>query len=548
MISTCHRSREVNRSTPQEGKIKSSKAPQSKAASDRTTPARFLRREDLTQKTRFYIAIAALNAQFFGEWGKITQLARGFNISRTFVYMLAATMVSVSEVAFDVERLTTSSDSKRLRLECILSFRLEGQCSIERISEIMKRFDMPNASVGTVSQILTQAGSMLPKTASAEDDKIKVVVFLSDEIFSKDKPILVTVDPISSAILRIELADARKAENWKRHWKRIEENGHYAAYLVCDEGKGLCAAKAEALPDVVRQSDTYHAIAHQLGLWVERLEKAAYKAIDAEYRCFEKLDSARSDSVINKRIAEYEKAEIVAEEKIELYNSFHYLYRCLIAELNIFGQDGRLRDRAEAENNLHVGLDLIESLRINKLNTEVKKVRRTLPDLLNYFDVAHGVIQKIENSMNIDHQALRALCLSWQWNKGAVKSKKAGRTQYCKENERFCLEYAEGHLQESYDDVKERVYGQLDTIVQSSALVECINSIIRPYLNGSKNQISQETLNLIMFYHNHRRYKSGKRKGKTPMEILTGKDQQEDWITLLLDHVEKKDPSFFSTL
>jgi len=28
---------------------------------------------------------------------------------------------------------------------------------------------------------------------------------------------------------------------------------------------------------------------------------------------------------------------------------------------------------------------------------------------------------------------------------------------------------------------------------------------------------------LIMFYHNHHRYKSGKRQGKAPMELLTGK-------------------------
>jgi len=26
-----------------------------------------------------------------------------------------------------------------------------------------------------------------------------------------------------------------------------------------------------------------------------------------------------------------------------------------------------------------------------------------------------------------------------------------------------------------------------------------------------------------MFYHNHRRYKSGKRQGKAPLELLTGK-------------------------
>ncbi len=108
----------------------------------------------------------------------------------------------------------------------------------------------------------------------------------------------------------------------------------------------------------------------------------------------------------------------------------------------------------------------------------------------------------------------RLFCIAWQWNKSAIKSKKADRSKYCSDNEKLCSEFAIGYLQEEFDDVKEQVYKRLDNIVQSSALVECINSIIRPYLNSSKNQITQETLNLIMFYHNHRRYKDGKRKMK----------------------------------
>ena len=61
-------------------------------------------------------------------------------------------------------------------------------------------------------------------------------------------------------------------------------------------------------------------------------------------------------------------------------------------------------------------------------------------------------------------------------------------------NEQFCLEIATGYLQEDYDIVKEQVYQQLDQIVQSSALVECINSIIRPYLNGSKKPCPRRKL------------------------------------------------------
>ena len=509
-------------------------------------PVRFKRRVDLTQEIRLFIAIAALNANMHGEWGKITELSRTFNISRTFVYMLMNAMLSVSELLFGEYRIIPSTDLQKFSFELMLALRLEGQCAIERISAIMKQFGMQNASVGFISQTLKQVGALLPNTAKTENNELKLVIFLSDEIFSKQKPILITVEPISSAILRIELADGRKAENWKHHWKCLENNGYYTAYLVCDEGKGLCTAKDEALPDAVRQPDTYHAIAHRLGLWVDRLEKAACNAIKEEYGCYDKLDSARSDVVIDKRIDEYEIARTNAEKKIELFDSFCYLYNCLIAEERVFGEDGQLRERMEAENNIEACLDLIESLENEKLNKQVKKVRRILPELLNYFDVAAEVVQRLKKSTDIDHQALEALFLAWQWKKSAIKSKEAPRTRYSKGKERFWLEYAQGYLKENDEDVKEHVYSELDTIVQSSALVECINSIIRPYLNTSKNHVSQETLNLIMFYHNHRRYKAGKRKGKTPMELLTGKQQQEDWNNLLLDQIREKDPSILA--
>jgi hypothetical protein len=88
------------------------------------------------------------------------------------------------------------------------------------------------------------------------------------------------------------------------------------------------------------------------------------------------------------------------------------------------------------------------------------------------------------------------------------------------DQEQFCLDIAEGlHQQESEDAdsaIQQAVYSRLDKIVQSSALVECINSIIRPYLNTSKNQVNQAFLNLIMHYHNYRRYRDGVRKIKRP--------------------------------
>ncbi len=226
-----------------------------------------------------------------------------------------------------------------------LSLRLEGRCSLEAVSSIMKRMKhlgIRITSVGSISQYLTFFGTLLPNTLTTNSHMIQVVVFLSDEIFSKSTPILVTVEAASSAILRIELADSRKADDWKNHWKCLEENGYFATYLVCDEGNGLCAAAKDFLPDVVRQTDTYHAIAHILGSWVVRLGKAAYGAMEKADKYFKNLDSARSEEVINKRIDKFEKAEKTEIKAIELYDTFQYIYSCLHEQLRIFDGNGEM--------------------------------------------------------------------------------------------------------------------------------------------------------------------------------------------------------------
>ena len=137
---------------------------------------------------------------------------------------------------------------------------------------------------------------------------------------------------------------------------------------------------------------------------------------------------------------------------------------------------------------------------------------------------------------------MKAYCLAWQWNKAIIKAKKPDRRGIAKQQEQDYLEIAACLQPQEYNDWRELIYSKLDNIVQSSALVECINSIIRPYLNTTKNNITQELLNLIMHYHNHRRYRHGKRKNKTPIELLTGNKQTEDWVSILFATIQENRP------
>jgi len=503
---------------------------------------RFTRRVDLTDSIRLTIAANALHAMMNGVWGTITDLADEHCISRTFVYSLADRLKKVGQFLFgEAAEFVSAPSPRELAIQMILSLRLEARSSIGSISTVMNRFRHELSSTGSISQILSRVGGLLPTTISMKNGITQYLVFASDEIFSKSIPILVTVDPCSSAILRIELTGSRKAEDWKRHFECLYDNGVEAIYLVSDEGKGIRAGHAEVMSDVVRQSDTYHAIAHQLGSWMDRLEKAAYKAIGMEDECERRLDAAKSDEVQKKRLMDWEKSAEAATKAVTLYDDFMYLYRCILGELHVFDSNGNLRDREQAEEGIKVGLALIEGLNHNKITKAVNKVKRVLPDLFHHFDVAKKVVNECKR-LPINEESLKAYCIAWQWGKAARKAKKTDRKRMAQEREQFCLEIADNLHQEESVDMQKEVYSKLDTIVQSSALVECINSIIRPYLNTTKNHVTQELLNLIMHYHNHRRYRDGVRQGKTPIEILTGNQQSKDWMSILFGIIREKDP------
>ena len=111
--------------------------------------------------------------------------------------------------------------------------------------------------------------------------------------------------------------------------------------------------------------------------------------------------------------------------------------------------------------------------------------------------------------------------LAWHHEHLSYQSQAKHKRSHQHERQQW-LAVAEGLLDHQFAPFKALVFEKLDAIVPASSLVEMVNAFIRPSLNSSKGHITQETVNLIMFDHNHRRYKSGKRQGKAPIELLTG--------------------------
>ena len=152
-------------------------------------------------------------------------------------------------------------------------------------------------------------------------------------------------------------------------------------------------------------------------------------------------------------------------------------------------------------------------------------------------DGMRGCLQTLEKT--IDTTVLRYFCRAHQHHKNLVKAKKPEQQTYHKTREQDILNLLYDELKDDFITLKTLIYSQLSSIVQSSAAVECINSILRPYLNSSRGQLSQSALNLFMFYHNHRIFETGMRKEQSPMQILTAK-KHDHWLDILVSKITTK--------
>ena len=486
---------------------------------------KFLILKDLTPKMRLEIASIAYTAQTLNTWGAITQLSKQYQVSRNFIYELIKVIKDASSIMFAPAKAVQHL-SKEDAISNMLQYRMIGRCSIEVISELMKIHSLPFSSVGSVSELLGKIGKALPRNIEIDKNNKLLLMIASDEVFSKSTPILITIDPISSAILRIEKAKNRKGETWKKHFDEVKESGISVIGVVRDEGNGLALGAKDSLPEALYQADSYHAIAHRFGELVGKFEKRVeiLKEID------------RKD--------ELEQNSQETNEAIELKENFSYLYYCIINELKPFQHTGEVRNRMSAKGEIETALELMKTLGNEEINKKVKSATKVLPNLLNYFEQTKKSI-KICQEMGIKQEVLEFLSLAWQWDKAVIKAKNRDRKHKAIEQRDIYLYFAKELLGDSYESVSQSVFTELEHIIQASSMVECINSILRPYLNNSKNHVTQEFLNLFLFYHNHRRYRAGKRKGSTPMELLTGKKQEEDWVKLLIDSLKKEDTSFF---
>jgi hypothetical protein len=488
---------------------------------------KFIRRHDLDPQTRIEIVKLAWQGQ--GMYGKMTDIAQTYHISRTFLYQLTwAAQHHLEDLFSDSQHRVAPPES--LFEPLMLLARLEGNCSIPSLSAILKRLAYRPNSIGYLSETFQAYGACVPSTLSRPQTQF--VFYLSDELFALQRPILITLEAQSTAILKIQLASDRGAPTWQTHFEDLRDHHFQSIGMASDRGVGLVAGYQAACPDAIWVCDQFHEF-QDLFQHCHQLERQAYRAIAREHERAEIFYNAKSETNLQKRLEQYERAQQTCEQAMLKYDQLDMLLQLLREALHFCTDFGRLRTVAGVRSELTAILRLIEEIEDAKLPHLLKPIWSHLDDLLVPFKQVESIHRELLDLMT--ESVVDALVLAWHHDHLSHQAHGRKKRYHQCESQQW-LDFAQGLLEDQFDRFKALVFEKLDSIVKASSLVEMVNSLIRPFLHTCRGQITQETLNLIMFYHNHRRYKGGKRKGKAPIELLTGETLESDWVDLLIQH------------
>jgi hypothetical protein len=484
---------------------------------------KFMRRPDIDHVARVTIAVQAFLG--LGVYGEITRIAQSYQVSRVFISKLVWQLLTVY-----ARQVCEPSSTQAMRKEVdrhILLLRLEGQCSLASISQILKQLGLPQASVGDISQRLTAYARALPKEMVAG---APIVFLLCDEIFTLGQPILLTVEPRSLAILKIELRDNREAETWKKHWAALAEAGLIAHQMVvADQGAGL--VKGCALMGLRHHPDVFPLL-RPLAICGERFYRQALAAIAWEYERGG-VGVGRSEPVINKRMASYEAAKAAAEEQIRQYDHFCSLWVELRKALALFDSAGRIPEGASRQAEVKAMRELMRELGCEQLNQALLSFASGLECYWDYYRRAEEGYQGLMQRYPRD--VVEVCVCSWQLKRQSTNSKDDGIRKRLAQEAEFYDDYAASLLPEHVEVLRKEVEETLDAEVRSASLVENVNSALRPLLATCRGQVDQAMLELFAYVHNHRRCVRGKRAGKAPIAILTGKAMEKTWLDSLLE-------------
>jgi hypothetical protein len=463
-------------------------------------------------------------------WGKVTNLAREYGISRETVYNIAAKgeqalLAGLEPGGYGPQPPKTRVTVTRNRLvrgTVVLAGEGVSQRGITRcLAELVDT----ERSLGWVNGELAKAEQAAAQVNA--DWQPSVGETLSgDEIYSHGAPNLIVVGNDSLYIYALTRQERCDGGTWQSVLLDCPETPQFAS----DAGTGL-AAGVKAAGIAPHQLDWDHLLRP---LWNQatRLEKQAYAALqDVEERA-DKFDQAHTPKRLANHLAVWERLSAKAAAKLARYDDFVTLAEQIDAQFGLIDiTSGEVRDPV-------AGADVLRQVGRQLQGWEGRIYQKLSRNLINWADAMfcyHPVLQDAFAPVvaRWGQEAVQALSRIWQIEADEKRHPQSVAGRQVRQDvweQSLDTAYAllgSQELWSAWADVNQ----VLDRSWRGSMLAECVNGLARPLLRN-RQHTDQGCLELFRFLHNVHIFERGKRANWSPAQLV-GIDVPADVLTLL---------------
>jgi len=391
---------------------------------------------EFTLEQRTDVALRMLLPLPDREWGLGTELARLYGISRTLIYRLrdrardALIEALLPRAAGRPAQATTLTVDKALVDRAIVTLPLlKG--SVRDIRLGLQLLLGTTRSVGYISQTLSAAGAQ----AEAYNLSLRVplpILGEADEIFQGRQLCLTVVDGRSFLVVNLTPAESRDGTTWGVTYLDLLQRGIRFHDLASDGGKGLLAGMREAELAIPLRPDLFHLL-REAGRLTQRLEKAAYKAIETAERA--RRAALEAQSLVRRRgprlkvktplpQAELQEAQAIAtfdawcwllgeiRQALESITPASSLPAAAAAGSRPPTAGGRLVSVAEVQATLETAIGLLKELGHPEITAFADNLQEKLPQLLAPLEWLEQHLRPV--LQNLDAQTQVFILWAWQ--------------------------------------------------------------------------------------------------------------------------------------
>jgi len=341
-----------------------------------------------------------------------------------------------------------------------------------------------------------------------------ILVGCLDEIVFHGRPTSVGVEPSSLVWFLGQRADNRSGETWLkalRPWTALE-------FLVADAGTGLQSGieklqqERRAADEVVPENglDVFHTtqeaqrVIRQQWQHVERLWEAAESA-EAQVHHAGQQGQDRRGPAVRARVA-WERVGAAWRT----YERGEAGWTRARAALAVFRPDGRLNDRAWAQQQIALALPLLGGRGWSKVRGFLAAAAS-----LTFLDRLHRQLEQAEPDAVLRAELVRL----WWLRRRRPRASDGSNTGVLGHLLPLVQMVACRKLSAGWAAAYRRVSRVLRQTVRASSAVEGMNSVLRMH-QGRHRTLTQGLLDLKRLYWNSRPFREGKRRGRRPYELL----------------------------